>query len=225
MVTARMSDRLTAWQVVQRVLWVVALLFSAWTLFRVSQYLSVHRWGYEPALSPKVFSVTFADNGLLLVHIVTAIPCLALGPFLMLPRFRLRFPRIHRWMGKVYIAGVLVSAVLGFTLASGNEHGLAAKLGFMSLATVWFVTTFNAYRRIRAGDLPAHRRWMLRSYAISLAVVTVRLLGRTPAGFTRDEWYPIMTWACWVPNFVLAEIYVRVTDGKGRFALWRNVER
>jgi hypothetical protein len=30
------------------------------------------------------------------------------------------------------------------------------------------------------------------------------------------EWYPLKTWLCWVPNLILAELYVRVTDFKGR---------
>ena len=118
----------------------------------------------------------------------------------------------------MYVVTVLLSAGAGFLLASANLFGPVARSGFMTLAAVWFTTTFVAYRKIRAHDWIAHRRWMIRSYAISLAVVTVRFMG-TPEGMTREEWYPIMTWLCWVPNAVLGEIYARITDPFGNLSL------
>ena len=59
---------------------------------------------------------------------------------------------------------------------------------------------------------------MIRSYGISLAVVTIRFLG-TPEGMTKAEWFPYLTWLCWVPNFLIAELYVRITNERGRLAL------
>ncbi len=172
----------------------------------------------EPALLPLLPA---AKNWLLLLHICTAVPCLALGPWLFHAGLRQGYPTLHRRLGQIYVAGVLVSAVVGFALASVNAAGYVARLGFMTLACVWFYYTWRAYGAAVARHFVQHRRWMIRSYAISLAVVTVRFLPPSDC-FTREAWYPIMTWACWVPNALLAKWYVRATDHLGRH---RSAER
>jgi hypothetical protein len=37
------------------------------------------------------------------------------------------------------------------------------------------VSVFVGYQKIRGGDIVAHREWMLRSYALIFAAVTLRL--------------------------------------------------
>ncbi|WP_366145149.1 hypothetical protein [Maricaulis sp.] len=36
------------------------------------------------------------------------------------------------------------------------------------------------------------------------------------AGMPFETAYPLIAWLCWVPNLVLAEIYLRVSPGAGR---------
>lgn len=201
-----MAERIGGWRIAQHSAWGVILVFSAATLYSVARFY----WRFW------MNGREVASNLLILGHVSLAIPCLLLGPFLLIPQFRKSYPHVHRAMGKTYVVGVLISAVLGFTLALGNKYGYVARAGFASLGVVWFVTTFAAYRAIRMRSFAAHRRWMIRSYAISLAAVTVRFIETPPEGMTLAQWYPIMTWACWVPQLTLAEIYVRVTDASGR---------
>lgn len=110
-------------------------------------------------------------------------------------------------------------------LAVANPHGLWAKLGFGTLAVVWFVTTTFAYVTARRKDFAAHRVWMIRSFAVTLAVVSIRpmgLFGPLLPGFTVDEWYVLLTWMCWVPNLMIGEIYARMTTPAGRLRLGRG---
>lgn len=216
-----MAARSKAWTVFQRVGFTMIVLLSLLTILYVLRVLVITPWVSYTYVGSKILANQLVNNLLLLAHVLGAYPTLLLGPFLMWPRFRARYLRAHRWMGKVYVFGVLGSAVIGFALATANDHGIWAKLGFGTLACVWFTTTFLAWRKIMNHDEVGHRRWMLRSYAISLAVVTVRFITLPPAGLTKDEWYPIMTWACWVPNLIMAELYVRLTDHAGRFAFPR----
>jgi hypothetical protein len=64
-----------------------------------------------------------------------------------------------------------------------------------------------AWQRARAGDYVSHRAWMIRSYALCLAAVTLRLY--LPlfglAGLPFEVAYPAIAWLCWVPNLVVAE--------------------
>lgn len=82
----------------------------------------------------------------------------------------------------------------------------------MGLATAWFYTTLRAYGAIRAKKLKAHEQWMYRSYAVTLSAVTLRIM--LPAemavpGLLFSTAYPIVAWACWVPNLVVVEGWIR----------------
>ncbi len=158
------------------------------------------------------------NNVILIGHILTAIPPLLIGLVEFSTRARRASPRVHRWLGEIYCYGIWASAITGFLLAVANEHGLAAKAGFSLLAIVWFTTTLCAYITAKRKNFVDHRRWMIRSYAITLAVVSVRpmFLFGPPAGLDYETWYQIITWICWVPNLIIAEAYVRLTRYSGK---------
>ena len=116
----------------------------------------------------------------------------------------------HRWSGRVYIFAVLVGGVAGFTLALHSFGGVVTHFGFGMMAVCWVATTLNAYRHIRGGDLVAHRAWMLRSYALTLAAVTLRIYLALSqiAGIEFEAAYQAISWLCWVPNLLVAEWFV-----------------
>lgn len=200
----------------ERFFLLLALAVSA-TLFYIWAAV-LPRYGVSLNGSPIVAGWTALNNAILYVHILTAIPPLVLGLIAFSTAARRASPRLYRWLGTVYCVGIWISAVTGFLLATANEHGVVARAGFGMLGIVWFVTTFYAYRTARAKDFVAHRVWMIRSYAITLAVVTVRpmFLFGPPAGLEAEAWYQLATWLCWVPNLAVAEIYARSTDFSGR---------
>jgi hypothetical protein len=64
-----------------------------------------------------------------------------------------------------------------------------------------------AYACVRSANFGLHREWMIRSYALCLAAVTLRLYLPLAAlgGIPFEEAYPAIAWLCWVPNLVAAE--------------------
>jgi hypothetical protein len=56
--------------------------------------------------------------------------------------------------------------------------------------------------------LVEHRRWMIRSWALTLAAVTLRLYMLAP-GMSSLDAYRAISFLCWVPNLVVAELYLR----------------
>jgi len=90
--------------------------------------------------------------------------------------------------------------------------GLYVQLGFGLMAIVWLITTLNAYLLIRQRQVQAHQQWMIRSYAVTLAGVTLRLyLGISVLlGVKFVEAYPVLAWLCWVPNLIIAELIIRL---------------
>lgn len=165
------------------------------------------------------------NDAVLVIHILTAIPPLLLGFYAFSRDSRRSGARGHRVIGTGYCVAIWISAVTGLMLAVANPHGMWAKLGFGTLAVVWFTTTTFAYVSARRKDFAAHRVWMIRSFAVTLAVVSIRpmgLFGPLLPGFTVDEWYVLLTWMCWVPNLMVGEFYARITTPAGRLRIWRK---
>ena len=51
---------------------------------------------------------------------------------------------------------------------------------------------------------------MTRSYALILAAVTLRVyVAPLEGAFGEHDGYAIVAWACWVPNLVFAEWFIR----------------
>ncbi len=144
------------------------------------------------------------------LHLAGGIVALVLGAFQVNSRLRSRFLSIHRWSGRVYVFAAVVGGVAGFTLALHSFGGLVTHFGFGLMAICWVVATLNAYRHIRRGDLIAHRAWMLRSYALTLAAVTLRIylpLSQI-AAIEFEAAYQAISWLCWVPNLLVVEWFV-----------------
>ena len=157
--------------------------------------------------------VSFNENPwAIYAHIFGSACALLLGPFQFVRKLRSRRPMLHRWMGRTYLAaGVLIGGLGGLWMAVLAFGGITAKLGFFFLALVWLWTGALALETARRRDFAAHRRWMIRNFALTFAAVTLRLqLGIAPAlGFPFELAYPFIAWLCWVPNLLVIEWYLR----------------
>ncbi len=146
----------------------------------------------------------------LAMHLAGGSLALAVGAWQLHTQLRTRHPSMHRWLGRVYVIAVLVGGLGAVMLAPGSQEGIVTHWGFGLLAVAWLGTTVEAYRAIRRRDLASHRRWMLRSYALTLAAVTLRIylpLSQV-LGLPFGPSYQVIAWLCWVPNLLLVERFV-----------------
>ncbi len=147
------------------------------------------------------------------VHVLAAVLALALGPLQFSAGIRQKYPKAHRWCGRIYLGvGVLVGGLAGLYIAQYAHGGLVSQLGFALLALLWLYTGLRAYLSIRAGAIAEHRKWMVRNFALTLAAVTLRLYVPISivAGIEFVVAYQVIAWLCWVPNLLVAELrYVR----------------
>ncbi len=142
-------------------------------------------------------------------HIFASVVALALGPFQFSARLRSRRLALHRWLGRIYLGvGVFVGGSAGLFMAFHAFGGLVSRLGFSALAAAWLYTGLRAYLAIRAKDIAAHRRWMVRNFSLTFAAVTLRLWlpASLVSGIPFELAYPVIAWLCWVPNLVVAEL-------------------
>ncbi|MFZ6009211.1 MAG: DUF2306 domain-containing protein [Bacteroidota bacterium] len=134
-------------------------------------------------------------------------------------KVRNKFLKWHRFLGKIYLIAVLGSGMAALYIAMFANGGLVSVIGFSGLAIGWLFTTTQAYVNIRKKEIDAHRYWMIRSYALCFAAVTLRIwLPFFQLGLHMDfiEAYRIIAWLCWVPNLIVAEMIVTNIKRNGR---------
>src|SRR5215218_1502402 len=115
----------------------------------------------------------------LLLHIVGGVGALVLGPFQFSTRLRARHLAVHRAIGRSYLAAVALAGAPGFYLAFFATE-LSFGVALLTLALVWWLTTGIAFAAILRRRITTHREWMVRSYIVTFAFVTFRLLGTIP---------------------------------------------
>ena len=180
-----------------------------------SALIAVASWRYlvpgAPGGAPPILENSFTRYGALTVHAGAASTALLVGPFQFLAGLRTRRTGVHRWTGRLYVLACLVGGVSGAVLAAGARTGLPSTIGFGTLAVVWLFSTWRAYDLARQGRIAEHRRWMIRSFALTFAAVTLRLylpfVFLSPLGYVNG--YRVVSFACWIPNLVVAEMLVR----------------
>jgi len=173
--------------------------------------LSARYLTFDPeAYFPRQRATYEAETAGIMVHIAAMLFRALIGPFQFLSRLRESRPRVHRMMGRVYLAGAFTGAAAGLYMSQFAATGTFAGIGFALLGLAVVVTTGMAFREIRARRIQAHREWMVRSYALIFAAVTLRLyLPFLEAGLGEDNGYRAVAWLCWVPNLAFAEWFVR----------------
>ena len=144
-------------------------------------------------------------------HAVAASATLELNPFQFWQGLRSRRRDIHRWIGRAYLVAVLAGGLSGLCMSFFAMTGPVAGAGFFLLALGWLSTTWMAYARIRTGEIAAHRRWMIRSAALAFAAVTLRLYLPLSMviGLPFEPSYTVIAWACWIPNLIAVELWLR----------------
>jgi uncharacterized membrane protein len=159
----------------------------------------------------EVATNAFAWPGGLQVHIAASAVALTLGPLQFLRAVRARTPSLHRWIGRFYIAACLAGGLAGGLIAMYSSSGAIAGAGFLALAILWLLFTGLALNAALQRNFLAHERWMIRSFALTFAAVTLRIY--LPIGIILNEGefvlpYTIIAWLSWVPNLLVAEAWI-----------------
>jgi len=132
-------------------------------------------------------------------------------------KLRGRYLRVHRLVGKIYVLSVFISSCAGLYIALFASGGIICSLGFGALALLWLFTDIQAYTSIRKLRIAEHEAWMIRNYALAFAAVTLRIWLPLTTGLGHMEFvtsYRIISWLCWVPNLIIAELIIRLKSNK-----------
>lgn len=129
-----------------------------------------------------------------------------------------RIPRVHRMMGYIYVVDVVaIAGPSGLIMGIYSNGDWFAALSFVILSVLWIIITLIALFKVYKKQYIDHRTWMIRSYALTLSAVTLRLLAIVVPIFfqlkARDE-YSLISWLSWTLNLAVAELYIRFFSQK-----------
>ncbi len=191
-----------------------AIPFAILVLLAVGvSLLSLHYFIVGAKFAPPSIAHHFVANTFpFLLHVGGGIVALGLGVWQFLPRTRRS--SWHRLAGRTYVVACILGGIGGLIIALGAITGPVAQSGFAVLAVLWIATTIKAYLTARARDFAAHRIWMWRSFGLTCAAITLRLILPIGgiAGVPFDILYPFTAWACWISSLTIAEVLRRMID-------------
>ncbi len=147
------------------------------------------------------------------LHVTTSIFVLAAGLTQFSRNILRNNKKLHRQIGKFYVATILfLAAPSGFIMAIYANGGFPARVSFVFTAILWWIFTLYAYLYIRKGNISEHQDFMFRSYALTLSAISLRIYTYTFPfifGIHGKELYITVAWLSWVPNLLIAEWLIR----------------
>lgn len=138
-----------------------------------------------------------------------------LGPIQFSRVLMRRYGRLHRFMGRVFVAaGAMLSlSALSLLWRFPDAYSVAMSSGRLLFGIALGAALAMAMLAIRSQDFTRHRNWMIRAYAIGMGATAVSMVffpiyvitGEPPAGLAAD----IAFLGSWAACIVFAEGLVR----------------
>jgi uncharacterized membrane protein len=216
----------------RRLLWTTVICLSligvGVAARRIVVLIPVLTAGYHPApatRNPRLAQLRATDDlfaahpGLTLIHIFPGLLFMLLGPFQFSRAIRSKYPRWHRINGRIFVvcAYIVGISALVMSVAMPAIGGVNQAVATTLFGILFLIALTRAFRHILRGEIQQHREWMIRAYAIGLAVATVRpivgfFFATSPlTGLTPHEFFGMAFWLGFTLQTIAAEVYLHAT--------------
>ncbi|QXP59516.1 DUF2306 domain-containing protein [Olleya sp. HaHaR_3_96] len=146
-------------------------------------------------------------------HVYSSLLIIILGLTQFSKTIRQRFGFIHKLSGKLYVLLVLlIASPSGLIMAYYANGGYIGQVSFAILSILWFVFTLQGFQYIKKGNYQKHKHFMIRSYALTLSAISLRLFKFgivTLFELPPMDTYKIVSVLGWTVNLVIAEVIIR----------------
>src|SRR5215475_3839492 len=160
------------------------------------------------------------EKALTLLHVIPGMIFMILGPLQFVRRLREKHPAAHRWTGRIFLTASAVTGVTGLTMAlRGTVGGWDEKSAILLFGAFFLFALGKALWHVLHREFAEHREWMIRGYAVGLAVATIRpimggffaaavMSGHTPQP---ERFFGTAFWIGFTLQTIAAEVWVRWT--------------
>jgi uncharacterized membrane protein len=216
----------------RRLLWTAVIFLSligvAVAARRIALLVPVMNGGFHPAATvanPRMAQLRATDEifaahpRLTLIHIIPGLLFMLLGPFQFSRTIRSKYPKWHRSNGRIFVVCAYVVGVsaLVMSVAVPAIGGVNQAVATTLFGILFLIALTKAFRHILRSEIQRHREWMIRAYAIGLAVATIRpivgfFFATSPlTGLTPHEFFGTAFWLGFTLQAIAAEVYLHAT--------------
>jgi hypothetical protein len=213
---------------VYTVLALLTLIGIAIVVRRTLNLIPVLANGYhlpKPASNPQLQALAnlddiFAHYPLLtLIHIIPGLVFILAGPFQFIKNISSKYPKWYFSTRRIFLISGFVVGITAFIMSIampsiGGFNQAAATILF-SLLFLFFL--FKTFQNIKQGNTILFREWMIRVYAIGLAIATIRpIIGiffatSKLSGLTASEFFGTAFWIGFTIHLIIAEAWIYKT--------------
>lgn len=190
------------------------ILFGAWLMLRLSwPYAAFNRYTDFLMTKQLVYHIRHWRISFY-VHVFVSTIVLVAGLLQCSMYLLSRYPRLHRYSGKIYVVTVLCfSGPAGLIMSFYANGGLPARISFVLLSLLWLGSTYTGWRYAIQGRWKDHGQMMLRSYTLALSALTLRLYAYLIAALNIPlhpvAAYITISWLSWTLNLLVIEVLIR----------------
>lgn len=149
-------------------LWGVIALAAVWFLYESAVYVATR----EPQPG-----ATWLNRQLwYFAHMGIATPILLIAPLQFAAGVRNRNPALHRLLGRVFLVSSIAAGLLAIWLGATIQYQ-GSRIPLSLFGIVWIGFSLAAWLCALKRDIPNHRKFVIRSFAIGLAFIWVRIIG------------------------------------------------
>lgn len=164
--------------------WFLAAAIGQWifVMYVALQYIpELSQFGFaglaNTTLPEGYVAGDFMGNLAIASHVLVAIVIIGSGPLQLTPQVRNRFPRFHRYVGRVYILLAAVTSVAGLYLvwSRGVPGGMVGHLAISLDAVLIIAFGGLAMKFAMKRQFAQHRKWAMRLFMVVSAVWFFRI--------------------------------------------------
>ncbi|MEO1257349.1 MAG: DUF2306 domain-containing protein [Bacteroidota bacterium] len=189
-----------------------AILFFTYIMASIIFPYTTFRWDVDFLLTKQHLLHVDYYRLAFYAHIFSSLFVLCSGAFLFSGYILKKHPALHRRLGKIYVGLLLlVSAPSGLVMGFHANGGWMAQLSFFILTPLWWWFTYQGYVTARNKKFKAHKKWMMRSYALTLSAISLRVYQMLLGSFFMIDpmvQYVLVSWVSWLGNLAFIELYM-----------------
>jgi uncharacterized membrane protein len=188
------------------IIWIGILLFGGKFVLRDA----LPYFGFDE----EVFGRYWDFKWTLIGHVSGGMLALIIGPFQFWKAFRHNYIKVHRVLGTVYVAAIIIGSLSATYISwtSAIEVHLSWVISLQGLAFAWFCTVAMAVKGLYQRRYKIHKEWMIRSYVVTFAFVLFRWLNGLAYDFDLGSFVergPTIIWISWAIPLFITEIILQ----------------
>jgi len=166
-------------------------------------------------------------NAALVAHLSLAVIITSGGFLQLIPFVRRRWPRFHRWNGRVFMVSAVAAAAAGLLMiwTRPSAGDLSQSIGISLSAALIFAFAGLALRHALARRFDIHRRWAIRLFLVvntgwffRVGLMLWLVVNRGPVGFDpktfTGPFLSVLSFADYLLPLVIAELYFRTQQSR-----------